>query len=330
MTSPERIDVHHHIIPPDYAQLLHDKGLQPGGIPLPRWSARDSLKLMSAADIATAVLSVSTPGAWFGDEREARRWARHLNEYTADVVAEHPGRFGFFATLTLPDVEGAIVEAEHALDSLHADGIVLMANAAGLYLGDPAFDKLLGFLNERRVTVFVHPGELPAEPAAGIPSFTADFLLDTTRTATSLILSGALDRHRDIRWILAHAGGFVPYIAHRILLTALRTEPKWKLAGLALRRDAAVAERMAMFRRFWFDVALSSTSTTFPSLMSVADPNRVLYGSDFPFNPRRGVQYMRDEYEQIDLAAGERHRIDRGNAEELFPRFRRPPTSRGS
>lgn len=325
MSRPHRIDVHHHYIPPDYAKLLQDKGLQPGGIPLPDWSVRKSLRVMDANGIATAILSASTPGVWFGDAAEARRWARHVNEYAAGVAAEQPSRFGFFATLTLPDVDGAIAEATHALDVLHADGIVLLANNAGAYLGDPAFDRLLGFLHERRATVFVHPGELPAEPVDGIPSFTADFLLDTTRGATSLILSGAMDTYPGIQWVLAHAGGFVPYIVHRILLTTLRTEPKWKLAALAINRERAVAERMTVFKRFWFDVALSSTPTTFPTLLSVVDPTRVMYGSDFPFAPKLAVKYMREEYDGLELGPDLRAAIDRGNAEALFPRLTRTP-----
>lgn len=319
--SPRRIDVHHHLIPPDYARLLQDKGVRPGGIPLPEWSSSASLRLMDATGVATAILSVSTPGAWFGDAAEARAVARSVNEYAAGVVAERPDRFGYFATVTLPDVDGAIGEATHALDELGADGVVLLANNAGHYLGDPTFDRLLGFLHERRATVFVHPGELPAEPVPGIPSFTADFLLDTTRTAISLILSGAMEKYDRINWILAHAGGFVPYISHRILLTMLREEPKWKLAGMALDRERAIDRRMRLFRRFWYDVALSSTPAAFPSLLAVADPTRVLFGTDFPFAPSAGVKYMRDEYVSLELDPTIRVGIDRRNAEQLFPRL---------
>ena len=81
-------------------------------------------------------------------------------------MENQPDRFGFFATLTLPDVDGAIAEATHALDVLHADGIILLANNAGIYLGDPQFDRLLAFLHERAAVVFIHPGELPADPVA--------------------------------------------------------------------------------------------------------------------------------------------------------------------
>ena len=209
-----------------YADWLRGKGIRPGGIDLPDWSPSAALKFMDGHGIATGVLSVSTPGVHLGDDAEARKWAREVNEYTADLVRADPGRFGLFATLTLPDVEGAIAEAGYALDTLHADGVVLLANNAGRYLGDPGFAPLLAYLHSRQAIVFVHPGELPAEPVPGIPSFTADFLLDTTRTAISLILSGAMKKYHGIKFILAHAGGFVPYIAYRILLTMVSQENK--------------------------------------------------------------------------------------------------------
>lgn len=322
MTPPGRIDVHHHLVPLDYAALLKEKGISPGGIPLPEWTMPLAAKIMKANGMETAILSISTPGVWFGDQTEARIWARRVNEHAASIVERQPRRFGFFATLTLPDVDGAIAEATYALDVLRADGIVLLANNAGIYLGDPRFDRLLAFLDERAAVVFVHPAELPAEPVPGIPSFAADFLLDTTRAVTNLILTGAVTRFPRIRWILAHAGGFVPYVAHRILLTALREEPKWKLASMALRRKKAVAERMKVFRHFWYDVALSSTPTTFPTLRAVADPNRILYGTDFPFAPAAAVKYMAAEYDDVKMPAALRAGIDRRNAESLFPRLK--------
>lgn len=319
--APRRIDVHHHIVPPDYARLLREKGIRPGGTPVPDWAAPAATKVLRRNGIETAILSVSTPGVWFGDVSEARTWARRVNEHTAGVVAQDPSAWGFFATLTLPDVDGAIAEATYALDVLQADGVVLLANNAGIYLGDPRVERLLGLLHERRAVVLVHPGELPAEPVPGVPTFTADFLLDTTRTAISLVLSGAMEMYHGIRWILAHAGGFLPYISHRVLLTMLKDEPPWRLAGMAMDRAAAADRRMAVFRRFYYDIALSSTSAAMPSLTAVADPARILYGSDYPFAPAAAVRYMRAEYEDLDLDPGLRAGIDRRNAEALFPRL---------
>lgn len=316
-----RIDVHHHYVPGDYARMLRERGIQPGGIAVPSWTMPAAARVMQRVGVATSMLSLSTPGVWFGEKAEAARWARRVNEYAAEVVEQRPQNFGFFATLTLPDVEGSLAEARHALDVLGADGVVLLANNVGLYLGDPSFDRLLAFLHERAAVVFVHPGELPGEPAPGIPSFAADFLLDTTRTAISLILTGQLERYPRIRWILAHAGGFLPYVSHRIVLAMLKTSSRSTIARAALSPERALESRLALIRRFWFDVALSSTPTAMPSLLAAADPEKILFGSDFPFAPAPAVRMMVREYERVDLTPAQRHSIDRGAAELLFPRL---------
>ena len=275
MTTPDRIDVHQHVLPPRYAGWLRDNGIRPGGIDLPPWSPPAALKFMDSHGIATGVLSVSTPGVHLGNDTEARKWAREVNEYTADLVRADPGRFGLFATLTLPDVEGAIMEAEYALDTLHADGVILLASNAGRYLGDRGFAPLLAYLHSRQAIVFVHPGELPGDPVPGIPSFTADFLLDTTRTAISLILSGAMKKYDGIKFILAHAGGFVPYIAYRILLTMVSQENKARQLLTLADQKHQVPRLLAPLKRFYYDVALSSTPAALPSLLEIAEPTRV-------------------------------------------------------
>lgn len=319
--TTRRIDVHQHVIPPRYAEWIRAKGIKPGGIDLPDWSRSSALKFMDGHGIASGVLSLSTPGVHFGDDAEARSWARNVNEYCAELVRGEPDRFGFFATLTLPDVDGAIAEAEYALDTLHADGVVLLANNAGRYLGDAGFAPLLEFLHARRAVVFIHPGELPAEPVPGIPSFTADFLLDTTRTAISLILSGALKKYDGIKFILAHAGGFVPYIAYRILLTQLSVAKKTTQLLAIADQKHQVPKLLAPLRQFYYDIALSSTPATIPSLLEVADPTHVLYGSDFPFAPPIAVGFMAKQYQRTPLEPGVRRDIDYANAGTLFPRL---------
>jgi predicted TIM-barrel fold metal-dependent hydrolase len=322
MSSTLRIDTHQHLVPPRYADWMHDKGIRPGGLDLPDWSVPAALKFMDGHGIQTGILSLSTPGVYFGDVAEARRWAREINEFTAKVVSDHPDRFGFFATLTLPDVEGAVAEAEYALDDLHADGIVVLANNEGRYLGDRGFAPLLEFLHHRQAAVFVHPGELPASPVPGIPTFTADFLLDTTRTAISLILSGAMRRYDGIKFILAHAGGFVPFIAYRILLTLLSTEGKPRQALDLADQRHQIPRHLAVLRQFYYDIALSATPAALPSLLEVADPSHITYGSDFPFAPPAAVALINHQYEQYPLPEQLRQAIDRGNCEALFPRLK--------
>lgn len=194
---------------------------------------------------------------------------------------------------------------------------MLLANNDGRYLGDPGFEPLLEFLHHRRAVVFIHPGELPAPAVPGVPAFAADFLLGTTRTALSLILSGAMEKYSGIKFILAHAGGFVPFIAYRILLTMLNDR------DLALSALAALTDkRQSVLRRFYYDVALSASPSALPSLLEVADPGRITYGTDFPFAPPPAVDFLNMQYENYPLRPSLRAAIDRGNAEALFPRFK--------
>jgi len=263
---------------------------------------------MDERGVETSILSVSTPGVHLGDDAEARAHAREVNEFAAKVVHDHPTRFGLFATLTLPDVDGALAELAYAFDTLRADGIVLLANSQGLYLGDPRFDPLFDELNRREAVVFVHPSILPGlAPLPGVPTFVVDFLLDTTRSAIGLVRSGTLDRCPNIRVILSHAGGFLPYAAYRI--------------GLAASPTANALEGVARLERFYFDTALSSSPTALPSLLAFAKPDHVLYGSDFPYAPAFVVEAFAGLYEDFPLAETKRASIDRDAAERLFPRL---------
>jgi predicted TIM-barrel fold metal-dependent hydrolase len=310
-----RIDVHHHILPPGYLRWLRSLGIEGGGgRAWPTWSAEEAVGFVDAHGIATAIVSVTTPGVQPGavpvPEATARAMAREVNEDAARLAADHPGRFGFFATLTLPDLDGALEEVRYAFDTLHASGVVLLANTQGRYLGEPGDEPLLAELNRRRAVVFVHPAELPGPTVPGIPGFAADFLLDTTRAAYRLVSSGAMQRYPDLKIILSHAGGFVPYASHRLAL------------AISAQTQRSPLDVLEDFRRFYFDTAISSSHVALPSLLAFAKPGRVLFGSDWPFLPAfavKGFQEQLETYPALDAAG--RAAIERGNAVRLFPRF---------
>lgn len=299
-----RIDTHQHIVPPFYDEWLAANGVTAGGLPIPKWSAEGALDLMESAQIAKAILSVSTPGVHLGDDHQARDMARQVNEFSADVVRKHPGRFGFFATLTLPDVETAISEAKYALDVLNADGVVLLTNVRGTYLGTPTWDALMAELNQRKAVVFVHPSDLPGPVVEGIPPFAADFLLDTTRAAINYAKSGSLERYPDLKIILSHGGGFVPYAAERI--ARICTPDGSNEAGIK------------RLQKFYFDTALSSSNFALPSLLAFADPTHITFGSDWPYAPKARSLYFSDLLDRYALSNELRHAINRGNAQQLF------------
>jgi predicted TIM-barrel fold metal-dependent hydrolase len=310
LSTPRRIDTHHHVVPAGYAAWLRRKGQRAGGLPIPDWSPEASLALMDARGIETAILSVSTPGVHLGDAAEARAMAREVNEYAAEVVRAHADRFGFFATLCAPDVPGSLEELAHAFDVLQADGVILLANSRGVYLGDKELDPLFEELDRRKAVVFVHPAVPPGlDPVPGIPAFVADFLLDTTRAAISLARSGTLERHPDLKIILSHAGGFVPYAAFRL--------------SAASSASGNAFDGIGLLKRFYFDIALSGSPSALPSLLAFAEPDHVLFGSDFPYASSGVVEAFTGMYQGFGLAPAQRASIDRGAAQQLFPRLRR-------
>jgi predicted TIM-barrel fold metal-dependent hydrolase len=311
VNAQERIDVHQHLVPPEYRRWLLSKGLDDaGGRDLPDWDVASTIDLMDRHDIKAAILSISTPGTMPAEGAEAAKMARTLSEFSASVVADFPARFGFFATLPLPDVTASLDEACHALDVLHADGVTLLANSRGMYLGAPALDALMERLDARNAVAFVHPGALPGDQVDGIPPFAADFLLDTTRAALNLVRNDVPRRFPNIRFILSHAGGFVPYAAHRMALA---------IAGQTARRLGEILED---FRSFYFDLALSGSPAALPSVMAFSGPDHVLFGSDWPFAPAAAVSYFTAQLDKWGgLSDQQRAAIDRGNAARLLPRF---------
>jgi 6-methylsalicylate decarboxylase len=312
MSTTHRIDVHQHVVPPFWAQALPTHGGDPSGTVIPQWSPERAIDFMDSQVVATGILSLTAPSVVGWDKSERREMARRVNEYTADLVAKRPDRFGHFATLPIPDVDGALQELEHALDTLRADGVILLANYAGTYLGDAAFEPLWAELDRRHAVVFVHPGQPPLPTAAGVAGPLVDYPFDTTRTAVQLVLNGIVDRYPGARIILAHAGGFLPYASHRFA----------ELARV-FRSDAAhPADILASFQRFSFDTALSSGPAALPGLKAFVGSGRILFDSDFPYAPADVAASFTAKLEADDgLTADEHRAISHGNAWTLFPRL---------
>jgi predicted TIM-barrel fold metal-dependent hydrolase len=319
MSTNHRIDVHQHVLPPFWAKTLPAHGGDPSGprsgdpshTVLPQWSPKTAIDLMDSQEIATGMLSLTVPGivGWAGGER--REMARRVNEYTADLVAKRPDRFGNFATLPLPDVDGALSELEYALDMLRADGVILLGNYAEQYLGDAMFESLWAELDRRQAVVFVHPG-LPLPPLGGIAGPLVDYPFATTRTAVQLVLNGIVDRYPGARIILSHAGGFVPYASHRFA----------ELAHV-FRHDAAKpADILTSFQRFYFDTALSSSPAALPSLEAFAEHGHILFGTDFPFAPTDVAAAFTRKLDAYEMASVTKIAINRGSALALFERLR--------
>lgn len=352
-----RIDVHHHIFPPRYVEALHRIGIaQTGGVPLPRWRADHALAVMDRQGIQTAITSISAPGVFFGDPRLSRELSRQCNEFAAELIATHRGRFAGFAILPLPDVEGALEELHHALDVLHLDGVVLMTSAGGRYLSDPSFEPLLAELDRRGTPTFVHPNTpLDNEPGSRrtsrvpypfdsiilrfqrpslerLPTSMVDWPFETTKTVAGLLLCGALERFSHLHFILSHAGGAVPYLAWRLAIFQERLDVPLRdlvihgyemLTHRFIRSPLEEAARgLNLLRQLYFDTAFSATPYVFPSLLALVDPSHVLFGTDLGVGAEFvAAESIRGIAEEPVLDNHSRRLIERESALGLFPRL---------
>jgi predicted TIM-barrel fold metal-dependent hydrolase len=310
-----RIDVHQHIMPRFYAEAMAAHGGDPSDSPMPKWSPELALSFMDANQISTGIVSLSAPSVvgWRGEQR--RQMARRVNEYIADLVTKHSNRFGNFATVPLPDINGTLEEIRYALDTLHADGIFLLANYEGKYLGDPVFEPMWAELNHRQAVVLIHPGDTPGQPplplADGIPSPLLDFLLHTTRAAVQLVFNGVVERYPSVRMILSHAGGFLPYAALRVA------------GGVPhFRKDLSdPSKTLAALKHFYFDTTLASGSAI-PALKDFAAGDHIVFGSDFPYAPPDVAAYFIAALDANEhFTENERAAVNDRNALALFPRL---------
>jgi 6-methylsalicylate decarboxylase len=310
--SVGRIDTHHHFLPPEYVRLVGRKAIgRPSPSGAPDWDVAASLRVMDENGIAAAVVSVSAPGIWFDNVSLAKRLARSCNDFAAQMAADHPGRFGFFAALPLPDVKTSLAEVAHTVETLKCDGVGLMTNYGNRYLGDPGFSPVFEEMNRRRLIVYVHPNTCSCDldVLPGIPSSMIEFPHSTTRTIMSLLASDAFTRWPNIRFIFSHAGGTIPFLVNRI-------EGQATILGKQGWLD--------QLHKLYYDTAGSANAAAFGPLLKLVTSKQVVFGSDFPFNAAAGVKGSLASLRSLGLSAEELRDIERANARSLFQRFSVP------
>jgi predicted TIM-barrel fold metal-dependent hydrolase len=314
MSSSRRIDFHFHLIPPFYQDAVYAAGAGPAIGRYPEWSPERALELMDATGIDVALTSLAQPGVQFGDPRKAAALARRCNDYASELAARWPKRFGAFAVVPMWDVREAVAEIERALDQLKHQGVCLFASYGETFLGDPKLDPVLEVLDARDAVVFIHPALHPSSRQLALPwpGFMMEYLFDTTRAAVNLVFGGAIERYSRIRFVLAHAGGLMPYFAWRLSVSPMIDA---RLAQLS------PAQVYARFKRFWYDNALSPTNETMACLAGVAAPEQIVFGSDWPFANARVIAEAVSTYEGVPISQAQRGAIDRGNALSLFPQY---------
>jgi predicted TIM-barrel fold metal-dependent hydrolase len=308
---PFRIDTHHHLASPGF--IAEISGRRTGQMPLIRWSVQKSIEDMDQGGVATSILSISEPGVFFGNYDAARTLARECNDFGAKLIADHPGRFGLFAIVPMPDVDGTLKEIAYALDTLKVDGICMMTDVQGKFLGDPAFAPIMEELNRRKAVVYTHPFRndccrnlIPdvAEPVIELGT-------DTARTIASILFSGTAARFPDIQWIFSHAGGTAPGLMQRF--------NAWFNARRELQPRLPEGPAHYM-QRFCYDTASATTIYPLAALVKLVKTSQILFGTDHPFTSSKSVAAgLRSVglFSAEDLQA-----IERGNAARIIPRYR--------
>ncbi len=309
MPIERRIDVHHHFYPPEYLKGLSsgsgaDRDLFPG---VTNWTPQRTIDEMDKHGVTTAVLSLSPPGCQTGARSENAAMARLCGEYAAGMRRDHPGRFGIFAPMPMPDVDATIEAIEYAFHTLKADGIALMTSYGDKWPGDPAFDPVFDELNRRKAVVYIHP--MAPRCCSGMMGWVPDAIVeyphDTNRCIVSLLFSGTVARCPDIRFIFCHGGGSIPMLAGRIGHSGsnrpyLPRVPK----GVDYELE-----------KLHYDVALAAWRPSLLALFDYVPMSQILLGSDYPFS---SVGVSIQGLEAMDLPEESLGAICHGNAERLM------------
>jgi 6-methylsalicylate decarboxylase len=311
------VDLHHHVIPDFYWEASNEGGNAAGGINPPPWSLDGAIAYLDEARIDVAVASISTPGAHLGDDAAARTLARRVNGYLAELKRDRPDRFGGFAAIALPDVDGSLEQIRYALDVLELDGVSLMTNAAGSYLGDERFEPVFAELQRRGAVVFVHPTASP-DPVAhtlGLPDTLLDYPVDTSRAIAKLHYSNTFARTPDVKYVFVHAGGTIPFLASRFAIV----DEMNVIPGAQERGTFADV----LLRLYW-DTASAFSDPVLHMLRLVTGLGNVVFGTDYPY-PRDAISIggLRQLRNTAELDDGERRGVVGGSAARLIPRLAR-------
>lgn len=291
------IDVHHHVIGKN----------NPNAALLPPWDIKIDEEALKRMGITGALLSLpvsATPEV-----------TRQMNHFLAQFVAYDPKKYGMLACLPTAFVEDALKEIDYAYETLKVDGFSIPSNTKGIYIGDDRMDEILAELNKRSAVVLLHP----TKPAGANESlFVKDmsiyeFPFDTTRAMMDLIYRGKIQKYPNIKWIISHAGGTIPYMAYR--LSTIAQENK----ASSLSSD----EVLEALKSLYYDVALSTSPSVFSTLKELVGASHILFGTDSPLRYEKGVTESIEQFSSYEgFDDREKSKIMSETAKELFPRFR--------
>lgn len=323
------IDMHHHFATPRWIKMLKDDGVLNNS--WDGYSPAKTIELMDKAGIQTAFASQTTPGVWLVEgygsnvrakpgtrkqtNEESRVLVREMNEYGARMASDYKGRFGIFAALAPPDIDGSLKEIEYALDTLKLHGFGILTSYGNHWLGDPMFTPVFEELNRRKAIVYTHPTAAPCcrDLIPGLGPTSIEYHTDTTRGIMSWIVSGSAKRFPDIQWIHSHGGGTLPILAGRLVgrdAQNLRGQPK---------PDTT----LYYIRKYYYDTRHIDNWASAAAVKRMFGASQLMFGyfdipRDEAFDGPKEFQKLVDTGE---FTAEELRGIARENALRLFPQF---------
>jgi len=323
--EPYRIDVHHHVLPRFYLETLEKvKSTTMFGIVLPDWTLEAHLEVMDKNKIQIGIASIPA-GFYFESNAFARDLARRCNEFLASLRSQYPSRFGAFAALPVPDLDGALEETAFALDTLKLDGVIMLSNVDGHYVGDAENNELFAELNRRGTVVYIHPGDPPDIGIPGSILFPIDTGLETVRAVMSLLYSGVFERYSNLKFIFSHCGGITPYLAYRIARGRAWVRGQGGVDPGMLDEDPnghQVDRAIELMQRQYYDSMTANGAVGLQTLQAFVDPSHILLGTDHAILPPKFQPIkMRELRGYKGFDEGMRMGVERENALRLFPRL---------
>ena len=332
MKTTNKIDVHHHIFPKQYVEALKEVGVDKTfGHDFPKWTVENSFKKMKQNGIKIAMQSISTPGVYFKDHQFPEGFPEKLARLTNDIIAEnkkkYPDKLGGFATIPMLNQEAAIEELKYALDTLKLDGVTLLTNYNGKYLGHADFEVFFKELNKRKAVVYIHPTD-PGDVfdyELGIPNALIEAPFDTTRAVTNLMFNGVLERYPAIRYILSHGGGTIPYIAWRLASihygqNGKRTPLFRTFYDFLVNREPTTG--LKYLKNMYYDTAHVSGETAVRALQEFAGPDKLLFGTDLCISKLAPI-ITKNLTNDGDFSEIEFNKMAYSNSLKLFPSLKK-------
>lgn len=312
-----KIDMHAHFITPSYLDFSIKRfGPRPEGYPTPQWSPELHLAQMKAAGVEYTLLSTANPYPYTGDRRGTLELVQACNDEISQICADHSDSLGFTAVLPIHDAQDSVRELERAVTKLGAGGVCISTNVEGLYLGHPDLDPLMEAMERLHTLVLLHPttpGQVPGAVNEGLPIPALEFFCDTTRLVTNLVMEDVFERYPSIRWIIPHAGAFLPIFADRFD----------QFPNLTTRRGRK-PDMHRCLKQCYYDVAGYPENTQLELLLRIAQQDHIFYGSDFPYvNAQSGIHLAEVLEHTAKLSEQQKEDIFYRNASRLcFPASR--------